>query len=94
MSYLKEATNNLDNSIFHLIKYGNIELACIYCQNIHNLKNKELILHRNKTLYCYKCGIDAMIPITEDSVLNKMTNLERNKRIKEWYIEGFKSPKV
>ena len=91
MSYMKEATNNFEKSVFHLIKYGCINIACIYCENTYNIKNKNLLYHRNKTLYCYECGIDAIIPITKDSILFCMNEEERKDQIKEWHIEGFEN---
>ena len=64
MSYIKEATNNFNKSVFHLIKYSFLEVACIFCQNTYKIDNKALLYHRNNTLFCYECSIDAMIPIT------------------------------
>jgi len=89
MSYMKEATNNFEKSVFHLIKYGCIEIACIFCQETYNINNKNLLYHRDNTLFCYKCGIDTMIPITKDSILFDLNEEERKEQIKEWHIEGF-----
>ena len=89
MSYMNEATNNYDKSDFHLIKYGSINIVCIFCQHAYHINNKNLLYHRDKTLICYECGIDAMIPITKDSILFNMNEEERKDQIKEWYIEGF-----
>jgi hypothetical protein len=86
---MKETTNNFDKSVFHLIKYSSIEVACIYCKITYKIKNKNLLYHRNKTLYCYECGINVMVPITKDSILFDMNEEERKYQIKKWNIEGF-----
>jgi hypothetical protein len=86
---MKEATNNFEKSVFHLIKYGCIEIACIFCQETYNINNKNLLYHRDNTLFCYKCGIDTMISITKDSILFDLNEEERKEQIKEWHIEGF-----
>jgi hypothetical protein len=91
MSYIKEATNNFEKSVFHLIKYGCIDVACIYCQNTYKIQNKNLLYHRGQTLFCYECGIDAMTPITKDSILHDMNEEERKEQIKEWHKEGFEN---
>jgi hypothetical protein len=86
---MKEATNNFEKSVFHIIKYGCIDVVCIYCENTYKIQNKNLLYHRDQTLFCYECGIDAMVPITKDSILNDMNEEERKEQIKQWYIEGF-----
>ena len=43
MSYINEATDNFEKSVFHLIKYGCIDVACIYCQNTYKIQNKDLL---------------------------------------------------
>jgi len=91
MSYINEATDNFDKSVFHLIKYSYIDVACIYCQNTYKIQNKNLLYHRGDTLFCYECGIDAMVPITKDSILNDMNEEERKEQIKQWHIEGFEN---
>jgi hypothetical protein len=89
MSYINESTDNFEKSVFHLIKYGCIDVACIYCQNTYKIQNKDLLYHRGETLFCYECGIDAMVPITKDSILHNMNKEERKEQIKQWHIEGF-----
>uniref|UniRef100_A0A6C0CJP0 Uncharacterized protein n=1 Tax=viral metagenome TaxID=1070528 RepID=A0A6C0CJP0_9ZZZZ len=89
MSYMKESTNNFNKSVFHLIKYGCISVACIYCENTYKIQSKTLLYHRGETLFCYECGIDAMAPITEDSILYNMDETDRKEQIKKWHIEGF-----
>jgi hypothetical protein len=80
MSYINEATDNFEKSVFHLIKYGCIDVACIYCQNTYKIQNKDLLYHRGETLFCYECGIDTMVPITKDSILYDMNKKrEKNK---------------
>jgi len=86
---MKESTNNFNKSVFHLIKYGCINVVCIYCENTYKIQSKNLLYHRGETLFCYECGIDAMAPITEDSILYNMDETDRKEQIKKWHIEGF-----
>lgn len=88
MSFIKQSTSNFEKSVSHLLKYGCISIACIFCEDIYNINNTKFLNHRNKTLFCNECGLDTIIPITIDSILFDLNNKERS--LMRW-VDKYKS---
>jgi len=91
ISYMKEATQNLNAALVDLKKNGSVNLACIYCREITNVTNKNNIcfIFSERTILCSECFTDCVVPIVEKSILFSMTDEERIAKLNEWHVEGF-----
>lgn len=61
-------------------------VACVYCVEIYETSQ---LVKRHNCLWCEKCHIDAVMVINEESPLFKMTDEEREAKLKEWHAIGF-----
>ena len=82
MEYLNESINNVEKVKNKIQKDGIIEIGCVYCIAIYpRTKSMEDLQSINNKLICHICGMDTLIPITNDSVLEKecIAHLSYNK---------------
>ena len=92
MEYLSESTNNVEKVKNKIQKEGIIEIGCVYCVAIYpRTKSMEDLQSINNKLICHVCGIDTLIPITDESVLEKeCKNFEEQiKKLEKWNKESF-----
>jgi hypothetical protein len=90
-TFLRETTNNSFKAKRHIHDNKELCIVCIYCKNFYTVMDVNSLICKNNTLICYECSMDTMIPITTDSILFSMNNIERKNKIDEWHIEGFES---
>ena len=94
MEYMKEATNNYAVAIKQMKEKGVVELACVYCVEIHPVVRRyQMKTITNNTLICNSCGIDAIVPIVPKSVLQtQCANFdEQVQKLQEWHKEAFET---
>ena len=94
MEYMKEATNNYAVAVKQMKEKGVVELACVYCVEIHPVVRRyQMKTITNNTLICNSCGIDAIVPIVPKSVLQtQCSNFdEQVQKLQEWHKEAFES---
>lgn len=92
MEYLNESTNNVEKVKNKIQKDGIIEIGCVYCIAIYpRTKSMEDLQSINNKLICHICGMDTLIPIINDSVLEKecITFEEQIKKLEKWNKEAF-----
>ena len=80
--YMYWATDNVDT----LIPGQDNLVACVSCVKIYKTSH---LVKRHNCLWCKKCDIDAVMVINEESPLFKMTDAEREAKLKEWHAKGF-----
>lgn len=97
-SYFKEITNNYPRAERYLHQKGDIDCACIYCQQIETINSQQIEDFETipdkegGTLICPVCMVDAVIPITDKSILFKMNREQQLEQLQKWYAEGFGIP--
>ena len=94
MEYMKEATNNYAVAVKQMKEKGMVELACVYCVEIHPVVRRyQMKTIANNTLICNSCGIDAIVPIVPKSVLQtQCANFdEQVQKLQEWHKEAFET---
>ena len=94
MEYMKEATNNYAVAVKQMKEKGVVELACVYCVEIHPVVRRyQMKTITNNTLICNSCGIDAIVPIVPKSVLQtQCANFdEQVQKLQEWHKEAFET---
>ena len=94
MEYMKEATNNYAVAIKQMKEKGVVELACVYCVEIHPVVRRyQMKTITNNTLICNSCGIDAIVPVVPKSVLQtQCANFdEQVQKLQEWHKEAFET---
>ena len=91
---MKEATNNYAVAIKQMKEKGMVELACVYCVEIHPVVRRyQMKTITNNTLICNSCGIDAIVPVVPKSVLQtQCANFdEQVQKLQEWHKEAFET---